>query len=62
MTPAVYVVAPAGAATALFLMFGLPLDTWMRFVTWLVIGIVIYALYGSRHSRIGQARIRPSRG
>ena len=60
-TPAVYVVAPAGAATALFLMFGLPLDTWIRFVTWLALGLVVYALYGSRHSRIGQTGIRPSR-
>jgi basic amino acid/polyamine antiporter, APA family len=54
-------VAPAGAATALFLMFGLPLDTWIRFVTWLALGLVVYALYGSRHSRIGQTGIRPSR-
>ena len=53
--PAVYVVAPAGTLSALFLMFGLPLDTWMRFLAWLVIGLVIYALYGRRHSRIGQA-------
>jgi hypothetical protein len=60
-TPAVYVVAPAGAATALFLMFGLPLDTWIRFVTWLALGLVVYALYGSRHSRIGQTGIRRSR-
>jgi APA family basic amino acid/polyamine antiporter len=60
-TPAVYVVAPAGAATALFLMFGLPLDTWIRFVTWLALGLVVYTLYGSRHSRIGQTGIRPSR-
>jgi len=60
-TPAVYVVAPAGAATALFLMFGLPLDTWIRFVTWLALGLVVYALYGSSHSRIGQTGIRPSR-
>jgi APA family basic amino acid/polyamine antiporter len=60
-TPAVYVVAPAGAGTALFLMFGLPLDTWIRFVTWLALGLVVYALYGSRHSRIGQTGIRPSR-
>ena len=60
-TPAVYVVAPAGAATALFLMFGLPLDTWIRFVTWLALGLVVYALYESRHSRIGQTGIRPSR-
>ena len=52
-TPAVHVIAPAGAASALFLMFGLPLDTWIRFVAWLAIGLVIYALYGTKHSRVG---------
>jgi basic amino acid/polyamine antiporter, APA family len=49
-TPAVYVVAPLGAASSLFLMFGLPLDTWLRFGIWLVIGLVIYAVYGVRHA------------
>jgi C-terminus of AA_permease len=51
---AVYFVAPAGAASSLFLMFGLPLDTWIRFVVWLAIGLFVYAIYGVRHSRIGQ--------
>jgi basic amino acid/polyamine antiporter, APA family len=50
-TPAVYVVAPAGAASALLLMLGLPLDTWIRFGVWLAIGLAIYFLYGTRHSR-----------
>src|SRR5438046_7546722 len=48
--PAVYFVAPAGAVSALFLMLGLPLDTWIRFVVWLVIGLAFYALYGATHS------------
>ena len=50
-TPAVYVVAPLGAASALLLMFGLPLDTWLRFGLWLLIGLAVYWLYGVRHSR-----------
>ena len=36
---------------AAFLMFGLPLDTWLRFGVWFVIGLLIYAFYGIRHSR-----------
>jgi APA family basic amino acid/polyamine antiporter len=48
--PAVYVIAPLGAASSLFLMFGLPLDTWLRFGAWLVIGLLIYWLYGIKHS------------
>jgi APA family basic amino acid/polyamine antiporter len=60
-TPAVYFVAPAGAASSLFLMFGLPFDTWMRFVVWLVIGLLVYAVYGAKHSRIEQSQARISK-
>jgi len=54
--PAVYVIAPLGAAFSLFLMLGLPLDTWLRFGAWLVIGLLIYAFYGIRHSRNAERR------
>jgi APA family basic amino acid/polyamine antiporter len=50
-TPAVYVIGPLGAASALFLMLGLPLDTWLRFGAWFVVGLLIYGFYGIRHSR-----------
>src|SRR6266516_2197843 len=50
--PAIWIVAPAGAATSTFLMFGLPPDTWVRLAVWLAIGLVIYLAYGARHSRI----------
>jgi basic amino acid/polyamine antiporter, APA family len=32
-------------------MLGLPLDTWLRFGVWLLIGLLLYAFYGTRHSR-----------
>jgi basic amino acid/polyamine antiporter, APA family len=54
-TPAIYVVAPLGAISSAFLMFGLPFDTWLRFGVWLVIGLLLYAFYGIRHSRAGGA-------
>jgi APA family basic amino acid/polyamine antiporter len=49
-TPAVFVVAPLGAAASVLLMLGLPIDTWLRFGAWLVIGLGVYAFYGIKHS------------
>jgi basic amino acid/polyamine antiporter, APA family len=42
-------------------MFGLPLDTWLRLAVWLVIGLLIYALYGVRHSHAAAQQPDPSR-
>jgi APA family basic amino acid/polyamine antiporter len=53
--PAIWAVAPLGAATSVFLMFGLPLDTWLRLAVWLAIGLAIYFVYGRNHSRIAKA-------
>jgi basic amino acid/polyamine antiporter, APA family len=49
-TPAVWFVAPAGIIFSVWLMFGLPLDTWIRLAVWLIAGLVVYGLYGVRHS------------
>jgi basic amino acid/polyamine antiporter, APA family len=53
-TPAVFVVGPLGAASAVFLMFGLPGDTWLRLAIWLVIGLAIYFFYGRNHSQLAR--------
>jgi basic amino acid/polyamine antiporter, APA family len=55
-TPAVFAVAPLGAASAVFLMFGLPGDTWLRLVVWLVIGVAIYFAYGRNHSHLARCQ------
>jgi APA family basic amino acid/polyamine antiporter len=52
--PAVAPVAPAGAASALFLMLGLPSDTWLRFVIWLAVGLAVYFFYGTKYRRVAQ--------
>ncbi|MDH4046339.1 MAG: amino acid permease, partial [Gemmatimonadota bacterium] len=48
--------APVTATIAIlacgYLMFKLPVVTWIRFFVWLGIGGVIYFLYGYRHSRL----------
>src|SRR3712207_8253016 len=38
-----------------YLMADLPLSTWIRFVAWLAAGLLIYALYGYRNSRLRRA-------
>jgi APA family basic amino acid/polyamine antiporter len=52
--PAVWLVAPLGAITALWLMAALPLTTWIRLVVWFVIGLIFYFAYGVRHSKLAK--------
>jgi APA family basic amino acid/polyamine antiporter len=48
--PGVPVVPIISMAACFLLMLGLPLETWIRFVVWLAIGLVIYWLFGRKHS------------
>lgn len=45
-TPMISVVA------CFYLMYKLPGITWIRFGIWLLVGLVLYFLYGSKHSRL----------
>jgi APA family basic amino acid/polyamine antiporter len=46
-----------GAALAIFLMKYLERDTWIRFGGWLVLGLIIYFLYGRTHSKLRQGQV-----
>jgi len=45
-----------GLASCLFLIVYLPPASYFRFVGWLVAGLVVYAAYGYRHSRLATSR------
>jgi APA family basic amino acid/polyamine antiporter len=40
------------AAICAYLMLTLPLETWIRFAIWMVLGFVIYFVYGYKRSRL----------
>ncbi len=43
----------ATVLSAAYLMNSLPLDTWIRLIVWMSIGLVIYFAYSYNHSKIG---------
>ena len=41
-----------GIAACLYLMIGLPPDTWARLIVWMALGLVIYFVYGRKRSKL----------
>lgn len=56
-TPFVPLVPALGILVCGYLMYHLPTDTWVRLGVWLLIGFVIYFLYGRTHSRVGNPHL-----
>jgi hypothetical protein len=34
------------------LMLGLPLETWVRFFVWLIVGLIVYYFFGRKYSAL----------
>jgi APA family basic amino acid/polyamine antiporter len=49
-TPWVPIVPLLGIIVSFYMMASLPLDTWIRLIVWLVVGMIIYFSYGRKHS------------
>src|SRR3712207_4586865 len=54
-TPMVPLVPILGIISCFGLMAGLPADTWIRLIVWLVFGLILYFVYGKSHSHLGRA-------
>jgi APA family basic amino acid/polyamine antiporter len=52
--PMLFVFGPLGIVVNLIMMLFLPLDTWIRLVVWLAVGLLIYFGYGRVHSTVGK--------
>jgi APA family basic amino acid/polyamine antiporter len=53
-TPLVPLVPVLAVLACVWLMLNLSVETWLRFVVWMVVGVVVYFAYGRRHSVLGQ--------
>ena len=51
-SPGVPVVPALAVLSALYLMLNLPAATWVRFLVWMVLGLVVYFAHGARSSRL----------
>jgi APA family basic amino acid/polyamine antiporter len=52
--PLMPVTPVVGIAFSLWLVSKLHWETWVRFAVWFLIGVIVYAAYGYRHSKLGR--------
>jgi APA family basic amino acid/polyamine antiporter len=51
-TPWVPFVPIMGILVCLYLMYALPIDTWIRLFAWMAVGFVVYFAYGKKNSKL----------
>jgi len=55
-TPLVPLIPILGIFTCLFMMVFLPIDTWIRLIVWMLIGLDIYFGYGAKNSHLNESK------
>lgn len=51
-TPLVPLIPILGILTCFAMMASLPLDTWLRLIAWMALGVIIYFAYSASHSKL----------
>lgn len=54
-TPLVPFVPIAGIIVCFYLMYSLPLESWIRLFVWMVIGVLLYFIYGKKNSKLNNS-------
>lgn len=55
-TPLVPFVPIAGVIVCLYLMYSLPMESWIRLVIWMGLGILLYFIYGKKNSKLNNPK------
>jgi APA family basic amino acid/polyamine antiporter len=53
-TPLMPFVPIAGILVCVYLMSALPIESWVRLVIWMALGVAIYFFYGKKHSKLNK--------
>lgn len=59
-TPALFIVGPLGAAFNIGLMYFVRPDTWIAFLCWSTLGVLVYFLYSRNHSNLNDLEFEKS--
>jgi basic amino acid/polyamine antiporter, APA family len=55
-TPLVPFVPLAGILVCLYLMYSLPLESWLRLIIWMGLGVAFYFIYGKKNSKLNNPK------
>ena len=56
-TPWVPFVPLMGIIVCMYLMYALPMESWLRLAVWLAIGLIIYFVYGRHNSKLAHGQV-----
>jgi len=58
-TPLVPYIPIAGVLVCGYLMYALPLESWIRLIIWMALGVVVYFAYGQKNSKLATGEEQP---